>query len=121
MSGINREISLFNHITAYRFKHKVTGVKCETRALDCRGGLLLDEMGMGKSLSIIALIVHSLKEAEVFRAIQQNNPNQVSGRLRYKATLVITPKSSMYSTRIFRLLFLIPVLAIQSWLSEFDR
>ncbi|KAL9610822.1 MAG: hypothetical protein Q9167_004491 [Letrouitia subvulpina] len=42
------------------FKHMITGEMRSIKPPEARGGILSDEMGMGKSLTLIALIVHTL-------------------------------------------------------------
>ena len=81
----------------HRFKHKITGTESRRRLPECRGGLLSDEMGMGKSCSVLALIVHSLEQAELFKATPQFDRDLSLGQRRCRATLVVTPKSSMHT------------------------
>ena len=52
-------------------------------------------MGMGKSLALLTLIVHSLRRAKV--PSQEHNeatPHRNSGEATSRATLIIAPKSS---------------------------
>ena len=62
---------------------------------ECRGGLLLDEMGMGKTLSILALIIHSIQQAKNFGKDLQSSNHQSLALCRSRATLIVTPKSSL--------------------------
>lgn len=43
---------------AYRYKHIITGMRSR-EPVDIRGGILADDMGVGKTLSMIASIVTS--------------------------------------------------------------
>ncbi|KAL2066160.1 hypothetical protein VTL71DRAFT_2231 [Oculimacula yallundae] len=42
------------------FRNQITKLTKISKPVECRGGILADEMGMGKSLSLIALIVYTL-------------------------------------------------------------
>ncbi|KAI1120285.1 SNF2 family N-terminal domain-containing protein [Nemania abortiva] len=53
------------------------------------GGILADEMGLGKTLSALSLICHSLDALEKLPASSQSKVS--------RATLVVTPKSTIYS------------------------
>jgi SWI/SNF-related matrix-associated actin-dependent regulator of chromatin subfamily A3 len=53
------------------------------------GGILADEMGMGKSLSILSLIVHTLEDAKEWQ--KQPRREDVILKPRSAATLVIVP------------------------------
>jgi SNF2 family DNA or RNA helicase len=65
--------------------------------LKCRGGILADEMGMGKSLTLISLIAHTLGEARVFGESQSDYSMERKAKLVTRATLLVTPKSSISS------------------------
>lgn len=62
--------------------------------LKCRGGILADEMGMGKSLTLLSLILHTLEEARSFGGNPQNSIMERETKCVTKATLLIAPKSS---------------------------
>jgi hypothetical protein len=62
--------------------------------MECRGGILADEMGMGKSLTLLALIMHTLDEARSFKHSPKNPTIERETKRRSSATLLITPKSS---------------------------
>ena len=64
--------------------------------LKCRGGILADEMGMGKSLTLLSLITHTLTEAQRFGESQRNTIMERETKGVTKATLLIAPKSSMF-------------------------
>ncbi|PWY84198.1 hypothetical protein BO83DRAFT_395201 [Aspergillus eucalypticola CBS 122712] len=46
------------HVKAHRYKHTITGTR-SPEPVDIRGGILADDMGVGKTLSMIASIVSS--------------------------------------------------------------
>lgn len=77
-----------------RFIHEITHEKRSVRPEECCGGILADEMGMGKSLTLLALILSSLDEARI-SAIQNRAACVRMKREPYsRATLIIAPKSS---------------------------
>ena len=89
-------------IDCLRFIHKITHEKRSSKPYECRGGILADEMGMGKSLSLLALVMHTLDHARVssqrfketfFQGHEGGHPS--------RATLIITPKSSTEFRSIF--------------------
>ena len=52
-------------------------------------------MGMGKSLALLTLIVHSLGRAQVpTQEHNEANPHRNKGEATSRATLIIAPKSS---------------------------
>jgi len=61
----------------------VTGKTSKEKPVVCQGGLLADAMGLGKTLTTLALIVGS---------IDQSSEGQVSAN---RPTLIVAPKSSM--------------------------
>lgn len=70
--------------------------------LPCRGGILADEMGMGKSLTLLALILHTLEDGRNYARSHIGNGRTERETLHSScATLIIAPKSSNgpYSTR----------------------
>lgn len=61
---------------------------------ECRGGILADVMGLGKTLSILALAADTVNEAKTFG--QEDSPEDSDSVQRNsKATLIICPKSVM--------------------------
>ncbi|KUJ21499.1 uncharacterized protein LY89DRAFT_436506 [Mollisia scopiformis] len=76
------------------FQNEITHSTKISEPAECRGGILADEMGMGKSLSLLALILYTL-------SCQRSN-NEENGYLSYQkkdirsiATLIIAPKSTI--------------------------
>ena len=66
--------------------------------LECRGGILADEMGMGKSLTLLSLLLHTTEEARIFMSIGREESSSGLGNLEpSRATLIIAPKSSMFA------------------------
>ncbi|KAF2479719.1 SNF2 family N-terminal domain-containing protein [Neohortaea acidophila] len=79
------ETVYYNIITNHKEKEKPKPVQ---------GGILADVMGLGKTLSILALLAETRKEARTFG--QQEAPmDEVDIQRQTKATLIICPKSVM--------------------------
>ncbi|KAH7150358.1 SNF2 family N-terminal domain-containing protein [Dactylonectria estremocensis] len=76
---VEKEAGLYQNI--------VTEMFVMTRPPPIGGGILADEMGLGKTLSVLSLICHSLDNWEKDPTLSQSLP---------KATLIITPKSTIY-------------------------
>ena len=77
-----------------RYLHAVTKARNRTPASETGGGILADDMGMGKSLSTLALITKTLDKAYDWviekKANQENHNRQKACR----ATLVLIPSAS---------------------------
>lgn len=74
----------------------ITGKEERTKPPEVLGGILADMMGLGKTLSILALIVRSLDEAKQFG--QQRSPEtdgEKSLILNSKTTLLVCPLSTV--------------------------
>ncbi|KAL2206931.1 hypothetical protein CC79DRAFT_1398786 [Sarocladium strictum] len=71
------------------FQHKITGAKSPTNS-DALGGILADEMGMGKTLSILSAIIESMEDAQVFA--------NSSGQKNIMSTLIIVPSELLLYT-----------------------
>lgn len=94
---------LTNH--APRYKHKVSKTLTTEAPPEKGGGILADEMGMGKTLTMIALIIQLLSEAHQLAA-ETRSSGQYTGAASHFAhsTLVIVPSEcrseiSMTDTR----------------------
>jgi hypothetical protein len=84
------------------------------------GGVLADHMGLGKSLAALALICCTVEQARLFS--MKNNISgdpRITTKLRAKTTLLITPTSSKYGTRIQTHYGELPdvktIIALNSW------
>ncbi|KAI9663837.1 MAG: hypothetical protein M1821_007327 [Bathelium mastoideum] len=76
-----------------RYVHCVTNAKSSTFCEENGGGILADEMGMGKSLSILSLIVRTLEKGRDWAKEVSMEDDVHSERQRSKATLIIVPSS----------------------------
>jgi SNF2 family DNA or RNA helicase len=81
-------------LTLARFCHAVTKARNRTLDPETGGGILADEMGMGKSLSTLALITKTLDRAVDWVAEKKANPDPHSRQKPCRATLVIVPSAS---------------------------
>jgi hypothetical protein len=76
-----------------RYRHTITGYKSQIERQETGGGILADEMGMGKSLSILALIAKTIDEAREWAHTSNSGEqeNDLGGRAvrRSRATLIV--------------------------------
>lgn len=79
-----------------RYRHAVTHAVSRSPSLEIGGGILADEMGMGKSLSILALVTKTMEEAEKWAAgrNQENQEEFGASCKSIRATLVLVPSAS---------------------------
>ena len=80
-----------------RYLHEVTKAKTRIHSPETGGGILADEMGMGKSLSTLALITKTLEDAQNWMSLDSTDSlkNAHVKQTRSRATLVIVPSASM--------------------------
>lgn len=73
------------------FRHIITEAKSPVLPSETGGGVLADEMGMGKSLSILSLITQTLENARMWAENgKERFPNEISISKRpSRATLVV--------------------------------
>jgi SWI/SNF-related matrix-associated actin-dependent regulator of chromatin subfamily A3 len=82
----------------YSYCHSITKSKSRTQPEEKGGGILADEMGMGKSLSILSLIVQTLEDGQKWaekRKLEENA--QVKGHTR--STLVVVSSACEFHLR----------------------
>jgi SWI/SNF-related matrix-associated actin-dependent regulator of chromatin subfamily A3 len=85
-------------MTCYR--HAVTNTRCIMEPIETGGGILADEMGMGKSLSILALILRTLDAAHSWAAsVDRPDNGEFSGRCGHRrrsgATMIVASSDRM--------------------------
>jgi hypothetical protein len=82
-----------------RYCHAVTKAKSQIQHSETGGGILADEMGMGKSLSILSLITKTLEDAHSWAANQNTSlPDGISAMKRFsRATLVVVSSACKFS------------------------
>ncbi|KAH6972212.1 SNF2 family N-terminal domain-containing protein [Ilyonectria sp. MPI-CAGE-AT-0026] len=76
------------------YVHRITNLRCRIQILERGGGVLADEMGMGKTLSILALIIKTVEEGYHW-AKDSINEKPIRSRIQNYAhsTLVIVPSA----------------------------
>ena len=76
-----------------RYSHIITGSKSQTPT-DIQGGLLADDMGMGKTLSMIAIIMSTITDADIHSLGKGWNYDKTNKSLiPCKSTLVVVPSA----------------------------
>ena len=85
-------------LTLQRYCHAVTKAKSRIQGSETGGGILADEMGMGKSLSILALIAKTIENSYNWISSQSTDiaGGSHSNQRCSRATLVIVPSASMF-------------------------
>lgn len=82
------------------YHHKVTGIKSRTLPTEVGGGILADEMGMGKTFCVLALVVRTLSEAISWsndagtHLAEGISPTRILSR----GTLVVVPSPLLLTT-----------------------
>ncbi|KAK0629251.1 SNF2 family N-terminal domain-containing protein [Bombardia bombarda] len=79
--------------------HRITKTRSQVRPEEMGGGVLADEMGMGKTFSTLALIVQTI-EAGLEWAEQKRSEEHTSGKARRysHATLIVVPSALLINT-----------------------
>lgn len=74
--------------------HKISGHKYKERPGEMGGGILADEMGMGKSLAILAIIMATLDAADKWAQTKNSEKSPHSRIETYSyGTLVVVPSA----------------------------
>ncbi|PVH69330.1 hypothetical protein DL98DRAFT_554481 [Cadophora sp. DSE1049] len=75
----------------YKFRHAVTNAKSRAPSSELGGGILADEIGMGKSLSILALITKTVEKSQEWGrgGISDEDDNMIVPQMPIRATLII--------------------------------
>ena len=84
-------------LIAIRYLHAVTMARNRTLASETGGGILADEMGMGKSLSTLALITKTLDKAYDWVMEKKANLENHNRQKACRATLVLVPSASRFT------------------------
>ncbi|KAJ4988673.1 DNA repair and recombination protein rad5c [Stagonosporopsis vannaccii] len=81
------------------YRHAVTGTISRIGHTETGGGILADEMGMGKSLSMLALILRTLEAAHMWASnaetLSQSAHRAWGMKVRSKATLIVASSDLM--------------------------
>jgi hypothetical protein len=106
-----------------RYENSITHQRLPDRPIEKGGGILADETGMGKSLSLLALILETLKRGQNWAQHQRIEVDTIK-TLRYsRSTLLIvpTPCELKFLLCITPLLIAIKIVHIAKWLAEMKR
>ncbi|KAK1507948.1 SNF2 family domain-containing protein [Colletotrichum costaricense] len=94
---INEGYRLWRRVTVEGqewYRHKITNVKQKLQPDEKGGGILADEMGMGKSLSILSLIVKTLDDARNW-AVEEEKNSEKSKDLHYSGSTLVVVSSAL--------------------------
>ncbi|KAF2096253.1 hypothetical protein NA57DRAFT_11514, partial [Rhizodiscina lignyota] len=82
------------------FRHAITHQRVRTEWSETGGGILADEMGMGKSLSILALAVKTTRDAQSWATLSdlESQPTLKEQKRRSSATLIIVPSALLINS-----------------------
>lgn len=87
-----------SNILMFRYQHKITGIHTEDRPFEEGGGILADDMGMGKTLTTLALIEATSAEATSWASQPPRTETDYHRELpRIKSTLIIVPSTCKLS------------------------
>ncbi len=84
-------------LISIRYIHAVTKSRNRIPASETGGGILADEMGMGKTLSTLALITKTIDKAYDWAVEKKANPETHSRQKACRATLVLVPSASRWT------------------------
>ena len=76
----------------HSYQHIITGAKSPTPS-DFLGGILADDMGLGKSLAMLCAVMGSLGRASEFAGQMHSDGSPREGRKAAKSTLIIVPSA----------------------------
>ena len=77
------------------YQHVLTGIEWGQRPPSVQGGILADMMGLGKTLSILSLIVDSLDDARFWGQTPPQDPHAEGVQCNAQTTLLIVPVSTV--------------------------
>lgn len=106
---INNKYRLWQEIKQdgkVQYRHKITKRRKDIRPEEKGGGILADDMGMGKSLSILALVMKTLDNG-VELAAQKNAEHKGRRALQYsRSTLVVVSAACEFLNQRWQLVLL---------------
>lgn len=82
------------------FHHDVADIKSKILPLETGGGIIADEMSMGKTFSMVALIVRTLEDADVWASDTETHIDEgiAPTKRLSRATLVVVPTPLLLKT-----------------------
>ena len=110
----------------YSYEHLITGSKRQVIPENNLGGIISDDMGMGKSLTMLSAIVASLAAAESFA--QSERRNLASSGVRKpasKATLLVVPSACKWLLIVWhitsKLILVWNLVLLDAWIEEVQK
>ncbi|CAM1509837.1 Fc.00g001720.m01.CDS01 [Cosmosporella sp. VM-42] len=94
---LQREDKESTQLFSGRIQHLIATKTKELPALSF-GGLIADVMGLGKTLTMLAAVFHSMHAAEDFSRFYEVSEDEQTGKLRTKATLVVVSSAQLLDT-----------------------
>lgn len=82
-----------------RYRHKITKARRPVRPEEKGGGILADEMGMGKSLSILALAMKTLDDGVEWATQSRDDEESNKPQVKYSRSTLIVVSASCKSTQ----------------------
>jgi len=79
-------------LSNHSYQHIITGAKSPTPN-DFLGGILADDMGLGKSLAMLCAVMGSLGRASDYAGQIHSVGSPREGRMAAKSTLIIVPSA----------------------------
>ena len=94
VTWIAYSLTLISYICSY--EHKITGSKAASIPCETGGGILADDMGLGKSLTMLTAISRTRQEAQIFveeTVLELRKPNErlTASHVPSRASLVVVP------------------------------
>ena len=83
-------------LSNHSYQHIITGAKSPTPN-DFLGGILADDMGLGKSLAMLCAVMGSLDRASEYAGQIYSVGSPREGRRAAKSTLIIVPSACKFS------------------------
>ncbi|KAL2354227.1 SNF2 family N-terminal domain-containing protein [Cryomyces antarcticus] len=71
------------------YEHKITKSRVSLPPHLPQGGIIANDMGLGRTLTMLSAIVASLADASHFSTLQYVHQNSISGPLRMRSTLIV--------------------------------
>jgi hypothetical protein len=96
---VKRYRTLAYRLSSHSYQHIITGAKSPIPT-DFLGGILADDMGLGKSLAMLCAIMGSLGRASEYAGKIFGSEPLREGRMAAKSTLIIVPSACESSPRI---------------------
>lgn len=85
---------------SFRYRHVITKAQQNELPDESGGGILADEMGMGKSLTTLVLIEKTLSDAVKWAEERKTQSDDMMAKRHCRATLVIVPSHGKWFRKV---------------------